>query len=623
MTTSDAPDITPDDLQKFMVFQVARISAGIDYPTFVARGLGLAELLLSLPPATAQDEEARWRRGLVLALLRSIWKQTPHPDNRFAPLPLPQMERNGPCHCGSGRKYKACCLPFESGRGPDLDHLNVLPYLLDALPRKRWAELHGSRIGVEMLAATAHDWNRDGRAADVRALLEPWLAADADLVGKREMLFDALLDAYTALHNPRKKAKLLDRALAHGDRTIRSAALQRRVSMLSDQGDYAAAWSLFREAQRHEPDSPSLAHLEVTVLISQGRESEARDRARFWALRLGTRRDPDLQPLIELLREIAADGAAALGEVMLASHPDLGQLQQLLHGAPPVASHYSLSPHEGEAGPLEPTRTLAKALRRWEDVCPPVQHSPMGDELGDLRADLMSQWLPVLQQQPVLWNAFEVLDVLADIIDSHNLPGLSQTLKLPLLDRAERLLDEVLRVNRADGHTLEWGWLQNRPALALLGERARLQFDDAVSDELIARLERLVLTLNPNDNQGFRDELALRYLEAGRADDALSLTARYPNDYAAMRYCGVLALFAADRTGDALIALRDAATAYPKPLAWLLKDNPKPPRASPLGVRVGGDEEAWLYRERALPVWQRLGALDWLRKAKPGLRRKH
>ena len=621
MTTSNPRDITPDDLQQFMVFQVARIAAGIDYPTFVSRGLGVAEVLLNLPPPSVQDEDARWRRGMVLTLLRSLWKQTPHPGNRFAPLPLPPMERNGPCHCGSGRKYKVCCLPFESGQGPDLDHINVLPYLLDALPRKRWAELHGSHIALDMVAVTAHDWNRAGRAADVRALLEPWLATDADLVGKREMLFDALLDAYTALHNPRKKAKLLDRALARGDRSIRSAAMQRRVSMLSDQGDYTAAWALFREAQRHEPDSPSLAHLEVTVLISQGREQEARDRARFWALRLGTRRDPDLQPLIELLRDIAADGAVALGEVMLASHPELGQLQQLLHGAPPVASHYSLSPHEGAAGPLEPTRTLAKALQHWEDVCPPVRHSPMGDELGDLRADLMSRWLPVLQQHPILWNAFEVLDALVNVLGNHNLPGVSQSLALPLLDRAERLLDEVLHANRAEAHALEWGWLQNRPALHLLGERARMQFDDEVSDELIARLERLVLTLNPNDNQGFRDHLALRYLQAGRVDDALTLTARYPDDYAAMRYCRVLALFAAGRTGDALAALRDAASRYPKVAAWLLKSSPKRPRKSALGVLVGGDEEAWLYREHALPLWQHLGALDWLNQVKPALRR--
>ncbi len=96
------------------------------------------------------------------------------------------------------------------------------------------------------------------------------------------MLFDLLLDAYTNLGKPRKKSALLDRALAHGDRSLRSASMQRRVTMLADSGDYPRAWALFAQAQRSEPDSPSLSHLEVTLLLSQGRETEARERARFW-----------------------------------------------------------------------------------------------------------------------------------------------------------------------------------------------------------------------------------------------------------------------------------------------------------------------------------------------------
>ena len=58
---------------------------------------------------------------------------------------------------------------------------------------------------------------------------------------RHELLFDLLLDAYTNLGKPRKKSTLLDRALAHGDRSLRSASMQRRVSMPADDGDYARA----------------------------------------------------------------------------------------------------------------------------------------------------------------------------------------------------------------------------------------------------------------------------------------------------------------------------------------------------------------------------------------------
>jgi len=34
----------------------------------------------------------------------------------FAPQEVPQLGRNEPCHCGSGRKYKKCCLEKDAGR---------------------------------------------------------------------------------------------------------------------------------------------------------------------------------------------------------------------------------------------------------------------------------------------------------------------------------------------------------------------------------------------------------------------------------------------------------------------------------------------------------------------------
>ena len=34
----------------------------------------------------------------------------------LAPKDVPQLGRNDPCHCGSGRKYKKCCLEKDAGR---------------------------------------------------------------------------------------------------------------------------------------------------------------------------------------------------------------------------------------------------------------------------------------------------------------------------------------------------------------------------------------------------------------------------------------------------------------------------------------------------------------------------
>jgi len=55
-----------------------------------------------------------------------------------------------------------------------------------------------------------------------------------------------------------------------------------------------------------------------------------------------------------------------------------------------------------------------------------------------------------------------------------------------LLQRGENLLREVLRANGCDARTLEWSWLQNRPALRLIGCRLADEMDVAPSAEHVA-----------------------------------------------------------------------------------------------------------------------------------------
>ena len=56
-----------------------------------------------------------WRREIAeeLAELRSQWIGTPSPapapEQRHPELPASGPSRNGPCPCGSGKKYKRCC----------------------------------------------------------------------------------------------------------------------------------------------------------------------------------------------------------------------------------------------------------------------------------------------------------------------------------------------------------------------------------------------------------------------------------------------------------------------------------------------------------------------------------
>ena len=612
MTTADNPTDSPSfELDGFVDWCAGTIALGADYAIYDGAFARVADALFPPPAEGNLRDDPDLRRRLARCMARAIWKQTPHPAHRYAPAPLPVPERNAPCHCGSLRKYKQCCQLIE--RDIPMERVNMLPHLLDALPRKRWGELPGSRIALDRVAHTAHEWGTQGRVADALALLEPWFGDDTRLDARHELLFDLLLDAYTTLAKPRKKAVLLDRALAHGDRTLRSAAMQRRVSMLADSGDYAKAWALFIEAQSSDPESPSLSHLEVTLLLSEGRSADARERARVWLLRLERRRDPALADLIRLLRDVANEGGSALLSVAADNDPTIARFLELWRSAPSIGSHYALQPAGDSAGELKPSRALRAALKLWDDAFPATVYSPLQDNDGDDFWMAASAWQPVLRGHPILWNAFAVLDALARAVAQIPVLG-TQGLVDALLERGERVLREVIRANAAEGLKLEWGWLDNRPALSLLSGRIARDLDDAPNAENLARLEWLVRTLNPNDNQGFRSALLRRYLELDRYADALAFADLYPDDFAAMRYSRALALFALDRIGLATFALRDAVEAYPKLLAWLLKANPEAPRSHPLGVTTGGDDEAWIYRSEHLGVWQRLGALDWARR---------
>jgi hypothetical protein len=192
--------------------------------------------------------------------------------------------------------------------------------------------------------------------------------------------------------------------------------------------------------------------------------------------------------------------------------------------------------------------------------------------------------------------------------------GFEEVVLIPLLRHAESVLRLVLKTHKADKLKLEWGWHENRPALSLLERLAVMyritkRFEDAVSV-----MEWMVLTLNPNDNQGIRDFLIHDYLRLGRIAEALTLAQKYPDDMAGMTYGSALALFMDKQESAAREAIKIARKRHPEVSKMLLADKPKQPRLREGLVRLGGKDEAWYYRQDHLDLWQTSGGLDLLRQ---------
>ena len=82
-----------------------------------------------------------------------------------------------------------------------------------------------------------------------------------------------------------------------------------------------------------------------------------------------------------------------------------------------------------------------------------------------------------------------------------------------------------------------------------------------------------------------------------------------------------LALFRLGRSDEATAALRAALEHSPKVGKFLLAERRRKPRIDPHGVRIGGDDEAWLYREAMRETWQATpGAMAWLGEVARGRR---
>lgn len=540
-------------------------------------------------------------RAFCLHLVRYLWTHMPDPELDFRTRQLDKPQRNRPCPCGSGRKYKQCC-QFLEEMTRQFPRISLLPYVLELIPRKRFRDLSVSRLNPEEIAQVAYEWYEADRLEDAEALLEAFFKQADKLDHRAEPAFDLLMDVYLALYRPRKRQRLLKQVLASSDRQLRVAAMHRQCVMLSDEGDFESAWDVFREAQRLDPDNPNLSHLEIVLLIADGRQDEAAERARFWIARLKRANAEEYAELIALLEQFAKDPVSAtLG--LSDDGEAVERLESLLARHPETQCHYSLDPVDGDAGPLRAKSELAELEARWSGL--------LSDNPFDVEIAKLIDWLAA---HPKALDSFAVLQGIVLQLDELDLPVPLDRIRRSLLERAETLLHQVISANRAEDCQLAWGWLENRPALWLVGELATVLIEDDPK-RAAELMEWLVMTLNPNDNQGLRGPLAHLYVQLAEPEKAVALTDRYPDDFADMQYARALALYATGEKGRALQALDDARRRFPKVLKTLVAKNPKmPANLNPYGITMGGEDEAWIYRMSYRRIWESANALDWAEK---------
>eukprot|EP01032_Pedospumella_encystans_P014501 gene14501-16647_t len=263
---------------------------------------------------------------------RQLWGQLPYPPNRWRARGLPKLERNAPCHCGSGRKFKQCCAEFEHMPFPlEPESLQVLA-LEAASPE--W--LTGDKLNEVPAWALGHAamaWNDADEQDRTISLLGPLFADLKSQNERHEMAFDAFVDALQQQGQERERRDLIDHMTQHPNKALATAARTRLVSILADEGEMDKAWQLFQETSRFNPNDPQLWHLELNLLLSQGRQEEARLRAPLLAARARQAGMPDLA---ELLVGMAEEGIGFLRDAVFdeVDDPDEQSLIDLADAVP-------------------------------------------------------------------------------------------------------------------------------------------------------------------------------------------------------------------------------------------------------------------------------------------------
>jgi tetratricopeptide (TPR) repeat protein len=234
--------------------------------------------------------------------------------------------------------------------------------------------------------------------------------------------------------------------------------------------------------------------------------------------------------------------------------------------------------------------------------------------------DEEEDWMEFLEAHPEAFDSLDILDDLATAVEDHpsmNTPGVAEKLLLPLLRRAHAITDAGL--SASENPQLHWGWTENRPALRSLVRLVYLD-RDLGNHDAAAALAASMLSLNPHDNHGLRTLAINAFLREGDDERAVELARCYPGDsHPDVAYGEVLALFRLARHEEAQGALDEALQALPKVPRFLTSEKVRKPKMDRFGVTVGGNDQAWLYREEMRDVWDATpGALEWLRKASNG-----
>jgi tetratricopeptide (TPR) repeat protein len=613
---------------------------------------------------------------LAVNFASMIWNGMPLPSNRFRPKPIAAPGRNDPCHCGSGKKYKQCCAQLPAiGAFPVHD---LWPLIFEKLDKEASARaIRENHVPVEALGIIAADYLEADKPKKAVMILAPLFEGDIRKTkDDAEFAMTILCNAYDDLGYDKKKIDLLQAILNTVPKSpLRSGAWQRTATIRMDAGDADGAWQAFQHAQRDDPKSLSLGLLEVQILYAQGQVEKAKQRADFWVRQMRRAGVAEDEPQMEFMIEVSRDPAEAFAEIEMNMVDDAGLLlKQWLetvrpralpdysigtdepvegdddgmahirnklrsHGLPEEDLEQAIQSIQGEFGDdidedefgpednmpefspfyLQAPQNIQNLELEWHRIFPlakpfSTHDTPFGDDdPWEVQAELT--WANWLMEHPQAFDSVDILDDLATALVLHPQFGsgwLFDLVLVPILQRSEEIVDKAMAGNGVA--ELPWIIAGNRPALRALSRQVNLAIMRGDADDILQRAQKL-LSINWQDNHGFRVLMMNQLICDGRDEEALELAQKFAQDLNPEVVFGkILVLYRQNRKKEAVQELAEALEYLHKVPRYLLAKRIKEPPLYPDGIQVGGDDQAWLYRESMRDEWLNTpGALEWLK----------
>ncbi|PIP79551.1 MAG: hypothetical protein COW84_09295 [Gammaproteobacteria bacterium CG22_combo_CG10-13_8_21_14_all_40_8] len=561
----------------------------------------------------------------------NLWNHFPHPQNDFKPIKLDKPQRNEPCLCGSGKKFKQCCIHTPALQFVQLEMF--WPYLINFLSHADLLNaIKSFKLPAEGIFFAAENQMSLQHPKKAIELLEPVFSdRNKHLTKQHRGLMDLLCDAYDAHYRTdKKKMALLESLKHHPVKGIQCDAWQRIASIFMDEEENTLALEALYEAMKAEPNNLAHAVLEIQMLVNTNEIDKAKQRAQFWYARV-IRLSDVYDELIDFLELAKTDPIAALAQFNNSRFDD-PRLDALCDWYEENSSSIKLPLYkikswginkktEIEEFQLQPPKHLLRLIEDWQKNYSPCQKPFLTQAVSDVDTwfDLAeTDWIDFLFDHPETVHCLEIIDDLISILSSHpcnDLPIspaaiLAKKLCQHSLNLVEFLLSEISE-NPKKG--LSWTIMENRPLLRILHNAILLAKENSAES---IPLIKYYLDLNPSDNHGFRAILVNHLIRQKEYEAARALISHYPEDMLVDTIMArALIDFISDKKDDAEYFLKLALTYHPFVIPFLTHEKVAQPKREGFGVAVGGKEEAWNYRQEMRESWVNTPqAIDWLKK---------